>query len=243
MIPPETWAACRGTLSDWSKATTINGGFDLGRSNDMAGAAIVAQFNCVDDNGDEFVRYEVQSAAWTCRERAEEVDTPQVAEWIREGYLNECSGNQIYFQDVEDWIVSQTSLHVVRTWAYDPANASQIGQRLQEEHGIRVFPFVQNAIRYNEPMRTLERLVNEVRIVGGKPVRGITHDGDPVLAWMMTNLIARRNNKDQWMPDKSASPQKIDIAVSVLMALSECMFSQRNVSTGKFYEVNELEIA
>jgi phage terminase large subunit-like protein len=35
----------------------------------------------------------------------------------------------------------------------------------------------------------------------------------------------RKNAKDEWMPDKGASPQKIDLAVAVLMAISECVFS------------------
>jgi phage terminase large subunit-like protein len=100
-----------------------------------------------------------------------------------------------------------------------------LGQRLQEEHSLTVFPFPQNPFRYNEPTRLLERLLTEVHIVNGKPVRALAHDGDEVLAWMMTNLVTRKNAKDEWMPDKGSSPQKIDLAVAVIMALSECVFS------------------
>lgn len=240
LIPAEAWAACRGELSDWRNATRVHGAFDLGRSNDMAGAAMLAAFRMTDDDGDEFTRYEIRSNAWTCKERDDDVQTEQVARWIRTGLLSESSGDQILFTDVEDWIVSQSAIHGVRTWAYDPSYATVLGQRLQETHGRQVFPFSQNPFRYNEPTRTLERLLTEVHEVDGKPVRALCHDGDPVLAWMMTNLVVRKNAKDEWMPDKGSSPQKIDIAVAVLMALSECMYSAKN-PLPTYYETHEVE--
>lgn len=230
LITAETWAACRGKLSDWSTATTIHGAFDLGRRNDMAGAAVVAQFNETDDDGVEFQRYEIRGKAWTCENRDDEVKTEQVARWIRDGLLEECDGNQVLFSEIEDWMVAHTPIYGIKTWAYDPSFATVIGQNLQEVHGLQVFPFTQAPVHYNEPTRTLERLVKQVNIVDGKAVRGITHDGDPVLSWMMCNLIVRKNAKDQWMPDKGASPQKIDLAVSGLMALSECLFVSRDTS-------------
>lgn len=235
LISPEGWAACKGELSDWRTATRIHGATDLGRSNDMAGCAVVARFDMTADDGKEFKRFEIRSRAWTCQDRHEDIKTPQVASWIDTDLLGECSGDQILIQDVEDWVVEQAAVYGTRTWAYDPNNALQFGQRLQEVHGLTVFPFSQNAFRYNEPTRTLERLLTEKHTVDGQEVRALCHDGDPVLAWMMTNLIVRKNAKDEWMPDKGASPQKIDIAVSVLMAIAECLFSA-NDSQSSIYD-------
>jgi phage terminase large subunit-like protein len=225
VIAPEAWAACRGTLSEWSTAGRVHGGVDLGRTNDMAGAAAVARFDMVDDAGVNFTRFEIRSRAWTCRERHEDVKTPQVARWCQDDLIGECSGDQVLFSDVEDWAVAQTAMWGVRTWAYDPAFGPMLGQRLQEIHGLPVFKFTQSPYHYNNVTRALVRMLTEVHQVGGKPVRAIGHDGDPVLAWMMTNLIVRKNAKDEWMPDKGSSPQKIDIAVAVLMAMSECLYS------------------
>lgn len=225
LITPESWASCKGEFSDWSTADRTHGATDLGRSNDMAGSAVVARFDMTDDDGKEFKRFEIRSRAWTCADRHEDIKTPQVAKWVDDDLLSECSGDQILIQDVEDWAVEQAALWGTGTWAYDPSNALQFGQRLQEVHGLVSFPFSQNAFRYNEPTRTLERLLTERHIVDGQEVRALCHDGDPVLAWMMTNLIIRKNAKDEWMPDKGSSPQKIDIAVAVLMAIAECLFS------------------
>lgn len=240
LISAEAWAACKGTFSDWKQADRIHGAFDLGRSNDMAGAADIARFDLIDDDGEPFKRFEIRAQGWTCEDRHQDVKTEQIGRWIRGELLSECSGNQIWLPDVEDWIVKESALWGVRTWAYDPDFAMQMGQRLQEIHGKAVFPFTQAPKFYNEAIRTLERLLSEVRIVDGKPVRALCHDGDPVLAWMMCNLIVTKNAKDQWMPDKGASPQKIDIAVAVLMAISECLFSPA-VQVGKYYETHDVE--
>lgn len=243
IIPAETWALCKGEFFDWSTANRIHGASDTGRSNDMGAGVAMARFDMTDDEGVDFRRFEIRSRAFTCKERDDEIKTPQVARWCATGQLNECNGDQILFSDIEDWAVKQTIEYGVRTWAYDPSFGSITGQRLKEVHGLTVFPFSQNAFRYNAPTRLLKSLLTQVHLVDGKPVRALCHDGDPVLAWMMTNLIVVKNAKDEWMPDKGASPQKIDLCVATIMALSECVFEDNGVApAGKFYETNELEI-
>ena len=231
VVMSETWAALKvPALSDFRTANRVHGGGDLGRSNDMCGGAVVARWDMVDDKGANFQRFEIRSRAWTCEERHEDVKTPQVAHWVAEGLLEECTGDQVLFSEVADWAVEQTLLYGVRTWAYDPDFGPMFGQTLKDTHGLTVFPFTQSPFYYNNVTRRLIGLLTEIHLVQGKPVRALAHDGDPVLAWMMTNLIVKKNSRDQWMPDKGASPQKIDIAVAVLMAISECLYSEE---TGK----------
>lgn len=243
-VLPEVWAACAGDLSDWQQASRIHGGFDLGRSNDMAAAGLVARFDEADDDGKAFLRFEVRGRAWTCQDRPETVRTNQIERWIEAGILGESDGDQVRFGDVEDWIASESSIVGARTWAFDPNFALRSAQRLQEEFGLTIFKFTQSAYHYNEAVRTFLKALTAKHIVNGKEVRGLTHDGDPVLAWMVNNLVIRRDQKDHWMPDKGSSPQKIDLAVALLMALSECIFSDGNATpSGKFYETNPLEFA
>ncbi len=234
LISADAWAACEGTLSDWMTADRIHGGIDMARSNDMAGAAPVARFDLVDDANDKFIRFEIRSRAFTCKDRPEEIDTPQIKRWVEDGLLHESEGNQIWFSEVEKWVALQSTLWNVATWAFDPKFATEMGQILQEQHYLTVYPFPQHHGKYNEPLRTLLRKLTEVHIVNGEPVRALVHDGDPVLAWMMTNLICHKNSKDQWMPDKGASKNKIDLAVSVLMAISECLFSEESANQWNF---------
>lgn len=240
LIMPEHWTACKGELSDWSKASRIHGAFDLARTNDMAGAAVVARFDMVDDNGADFYRFEIRSQAWTCEDRHEDSRTPQIASWIERGLLSESTGNQILFTDVEDWVAEMSNEFNVSTWAYDPEYGLILAQRIQEIHGRTIFKFTQSPHFYTGPVTKLESLVTEVHKVNGEEVRALVHDGDPVLAWMIGNLNVHKNYRGQKMPDKSSSANKIDIAVAVLMAISECLYSAA-VQGGKYYETHDVE--
>lgn len=229
IIAPEAWAQCRCELSDWKTADRVHGGCDIGRSDDMFGLAAVARFDMVDDKGVAFTRFELRTHAVTCEKRGEDISTPEVKRWVEMGVLGESPGDQILFSDAEAWALSQTALWGVRTWAYDPSFGRMFGQNMQHVHGLTVFPFTQSAYHYNTVTRLLPKLLTKVHIVDGKEVRALGHDGCPVLAWMMRNLIVVKNAKDEWMPDKGESEQKIDIAVSVLMAISECLYSEQEV--------------
>lgn len=228
MITPEAWAACRGEFMDWNRASRVHGAADPGVSNDMFGGAVVARFDMTDDDGVAFKRFEIRSRAWTCAERHESVSTPQVARWIQEDKLGECPGNQVRFSDAVEWAHKQTELYGVCTWAYDKSWARVFGQELQERYSLTVFPFSQSHFHYNNVIGVLEGLLNEVHVVNGQEVRALCHDGDPVLAWMMSNMVIHRNAKGERMPDKSDPTRKIDIAVAVLMAISECLYSDES---------------
>jgi phage terminase large subunit-like protein len=46
------------------------------------------------------------------------------------------------------------------------------------------------------------------------------HDGDPVLAWMAGNVVAKSAAKGATMPSKEKPDQKIDGIVAICMALA-----------------------
>ena len=45
------------------------------------------------------------------------------------------------------------------------------------------------------------------------------HDGDPVLTWCASNLVARRDQNLNMAPDKKRSSEKIDDMTALLMAV------------------------
>jgi phage terminase large subunit-like protein len=51
----------------------------------------------------------------------------------------------------------------------------------------------------------------------------IRHNGDPVLAWAISNVIGRMNRKDQVYPDKESREKKIDPVVALLMAFARAI--------------------
>lgn len=240
-ISPEAWSDCEGELSDWSTADSVHGGFDLGRSDDFAANAKVASFNCYDDDGEPFTRYEIKSRSYTSETRDESIRNASIDKWIKDGHISASYGNAIDLNDFEDDIVRDSEQYSVKTWAYDPNFAHQMGQTLANEYGIEVFKFTQKPRFYNEPIRKFLALLSQTRIVNGERIRLIRHDGCPVLAWQMGNLIVKRNAADEWMPDKSNKSKKIDAAVAVLMAFSECLYAAQDETSG-YYLNNPLAL-
>ena len=56
----------------------------------------------------------------------------------------------------------------------------------------------------------------------------LEHDGNPMMTWMMGNVVVQRNYKDEVFPRKAGgkdSPNKIDGPVAALMALGRAMIN------------------
>jgi phage terminase large subunit-like protein len=52
------------------------------------------------------------------------------------------------------------------------------------------------------------------------------HDGDPVLTWMVSNVVCHRDAKDNIYPRKEREENKIDGVVATLMALGRALSRQ-----------------
>jgi phage terminase large subunit-like protein len=63
---------------------------------------------------------------------------------------------------------------------------------------------------FSEPMKHLDALISE-----GK----FHFDGDPVLAWMFSNVVAHTDNKDNVYPKKERPENKIDGIVALLTSV------------------------
>lgn len=208
-IPPELWSS---TIHDQpaGKGEYCHAGIDLGRADDFAAVTLCFPV------GEE---YHIRSWSWTCEDRREELKTAQVSQWIADGWLIEHEGDQIDLPEIQDAILKLSKEYDVRTWAFDPTFAKQMSQVLSNEHGLPMFEFTQAAKFYNEPIR---RLLSELK------AGTVKHEDDPCLAWQASNLLIRRNSKDEWMPDKGASESKIDAMVALLMAFSECLYAEKS---------------
>jgi len=211
-IPPAQWARCSGDLSEWPDQAY--GGFDLGRTDDWAAAAVIAK---VDETTDGDPVWQLRAQSWCCVNGSVDLKTHPFREWVSTGLISVCSGDAVDFARVEEWIVDANESLNVQQWNYDDTFADQLAQNLLNSHGVTVHPFYQNAKSYNEPLRSLLRTVRQQRL---------RHGGDPVLAWQAGNLVIRRDARDQWMPDKSESINKIDAVVAAVMAFEAALYGE-----------------
>jgi phage terminase large subunit-like protein len=76
---------------------------------------------------------------------------------------------------------------------------------------VEIRPLVLN---FSPAMKELEELVAGKKLV---------HNGDPVLGWMIANVVCHRDAKDNIYPRKEKPENKIDGAVALIMALARSL--------------------
>jgi phage terminase large subunit-like protein len=113
----------------------------------------------------------------------------------------------------------------VREIAYDPWQATQLATRLQQQ-GAKVVEFRQTVANFSEPTKELDALMR---------AGTIAHDGDPVLAWMLGNVVGHYDAKENVYPRKERPENKIDGAVALIMALGRHMVHEPPPSYEMFF--------
>lgn len=129
--------------------------------------------------------------------------------WEREGYLIASPGSATDFKLIEEGIKEDAGLFHLVDAVFDPWQAAHLIQNLSAE-GIPASEYRQTVQNMSYPMKELEALVLEKRL---------HHDGNPVLSWMLSNVIAHTDAKDNIYPRKEQAENKIDGAVALIMAL------------------------
>ncbi len=209
-IDDDLWAKAKGELSDWKEADYIGGGFDLGGYDDIASAARVAKFETdkVDEEGKIVYRYEVTSGSWINENATRRLDVDPWATWVANGDLI-VTARQI--GDIESYLLSDDCDGV----AYDPNNARKSGDDLRDERGEDwAIEMPQTIKQFAEPIKQFK-----AALVDGR----ITHDGNPLLSWAVSNLQLSRTG----LPEKPGREQKIDPIVAVFMAYRMALFGQK----------------
>lgn len=129
--------------------------------------------------------------------------------WASEGWLTVTDGEIIDFDVIENDIFMLASLYQVTEVAYDPWQATQLATNLMK-NGATVVEYRQTVQNMSEPMKNLDALIRS-----GK----IKHNGDPVAAWALTNVVAKTDAKDNVYPRKARDENKIDPVIGMIMAL------------------------
>jgi phage terminase large subunit-like protein len=80
----------------------------------------------------------------------------------------------------------------------------------------------------SDPMKELEAMVVEGRF---------HHDGNPVFKWMVANVVAHVDAKDNIFPRKERPEYKIDGVVATIMALSRLVLGGGGEENAFYAEV------
>lgn len=133
--------------------------------------------------------------------------------WVRAGHMNATDGEVIDFDQIEDALRSDVASLDVQELPYDPWQATQLAGRLQAE-GAPMVEYRQTVATMSEPMKTFEALVLQ---------RKLTHDGNPVMTWMVSNVVCHLDAKDNIYPRKEREENKIDGPVATIMGIGRIL--------------------
>ncbi len=145
--------------------------------------------------------------------------------WAKQGLLTLTDGDLIDYEEIENDLRDFKSRFQVEEVPYDPFQATQLATRMTAE-GFTMVEMAPTAKNFSEPMKHLEALVK---------VRRLAHGKDPILTWMMSNVMLRpdRANRDLYYPVKEKPENKIDGAVALIMAIARAMTGEGG---GSVYE-------
>lgn len=144
----------------------------------------------------------------------------QYSGWERVGRLVATPGNVTDYEYIKDDLRADSSRFEVAEVAFDPFQATQLSSELQAE-GFAMVEMRPTVLNFSEPMKELEKLVLLGRF---------HHDGDPVLTWMISNVVCHIDAKENIYPRKERPENKIDGAVALIMALGRLLVSEDTAS-------------
>lgn len=147
------------------------------------------------------------------RDTVERGENSQYQGWEHMGLLTVTDGAVIDFEVIEQDLLADCSRFEVREVPYDPFQATQLSTRMAAQ-GVPMVEMRPTVLNFSEPMKQLEALVLQGRL---------HHNGDPVLAWMMSNVVAHMDAKDNIYPRKERPENKIDGVVALIMALGRAL--------------------
>ena len=140
--------------------------------------------------------------------------------WAQQNKLTATPGNATDYDYVLKLLTDYSNKYNIAAVMIDRWNSSYLSTKLME-NGFNVVAFGQGFASFASPVRALERLILSKEIV---------HDKHPVLRWCMANVILKVDAAGNAKPDKAKSRERIDLVVSLLMALEEA--SKNNFNTG-----------
>ena len=221
-MPMAEWDACAFPVNpDELEGRICYGGLDLSSTTDIT--AFVLVFPPLDEE-DRFI---ILPFFWIPEENLEKRvrrDHVPYDVWEKQGFLITTEGNVVHYGYIEKFIENLGELYNINEIAFDRWGATQMVQNL-EGMGFTVVPFGQGFKNMTPPTRELFKLTLE---------RKITHGGNPVLQWMMDNVVVRTDPSGNIKADKEKSTEKIDGVIATIMALDRALVNGNNPQTSVY---------
>ena len=150
-------------------------------------------------------------------------------EWRRAGAIRVTPGNAADHDAICDQVIADCQTFDVQHIGIDQFMAHSVALRLTDE-GLPVELIRWGMLSMGGPTKTFE-----LRVLKGD----LDHGGQPALRWMASNVSIKRDGKDNYMPDKAKSAQKIDGIAATVVAEA---VAQLEVQARSYLETNDLMV-
>lgn len=127
--------------------------------------------------------------------------------------LTVTDGEVIDFEVIKDDMREFAGRFDIQQYAYDPWQATQLAQEMENE-GLVMVEVRQTVQNMSEAMKEMEKLVLQ---------KLLAHGNCPILTWMVSNVVAQLDKKDNIYPTKERVENKIDGVVALIMAISRAI--------------------
>jgi len=216
----EKWnAAGVPNLREILKGRRCWGGLDLAKVNDLSSFALVFPPEeppmgiRMAEPADAFAaKWKVLVWHWCPADdiaRRSRRDKVPYETWRAAGHMESTPGNVTDFAHVRARVADICADYQVEDIGFDRVFAGEVVQGLQDD-GLRMIGFGQGYLSMAPPTSELERLTLAGELV---------HDGNPVTAWMASNVTIATDPAGNKKPDKRRSRERIDGIVAAIMAL------------------------
>jgi hypothetical protein len=158
------------------------------------------------------------------------VDLPQnqhYRAWEAAGWLTVCDGNENDFGLHEREVVEDAKRFAIQEVCFDPWQLRATVGRWRTEHGLPCIEIPRTTKSFSDTMKELDAAIASGRF---------HHRADPVLAWAMSNVVAKEDAGGNVFPRKEAEAQKIDPAIALLMAFNRALaMPEQNLAPSVFF--------
>ena len=144
-------------------------------------------------------------------------DEKQVIEryqkWLNQDLLTVCDGAENDLNEIAEDITDDAENLVVQEVPYDEWGGFQIAKKIDDAgHTSIKIPKITKV--FSPAMKELEAAIASGRW---------HHDGNPILSWMIGNVVSKKGANDTDFPHKEKSFKKIDGAVASLMGINRIL--------------------
>ncbi|MCM3619170.1 terminase large subunit [Sutcliffiella horikoshii] len=220
----EKWKACKVEKEELPELHTIPLylGKDMSMTTDLTSVGWVGMF---DD------KYVVGQHSFMPEMRLKEkmaVDNVRYDLWAEQGYLTLTDGEMVDYEEVEEWIMNFSYGKEIVEVGYDKWNALHIAQNL-ERKGHTMVEIPQRIGSLSIPTKGFREKVYDKKII---------HDGDPLLAWALSNAVIKMDDQENIMLSKKISKNRIDPAAAVINAFARAMFGTPKIDMNEYFLSN-----